>query len=355
MKRIKNFTNLREAKILDEADGRHRVAIQIIQPGESANGRIYESAMLAEAAPLYEGAKVYMDHPTRAESRDRPERSVRDLVGYLESVRPDMGAELVIVKHADEIMPLIRESIESGRDLVGVSHNALADVRVITQGGKRKEKVEAIRAVKSVDIVTEAAAGGKHKRILEGGKDMDFENVKELQEAYPELMESFKGEVVEELRESLREEIEGKVYGGKEKITEAQRKMESQFKQLSESITKLTEENTKLTATLEAKERDGVITAKLSESHLPEIAQARVRELVEAKTYETGEELVEALEAAVKSEKEYLSNVTEAGKVKGLGGSKDAGGSEPAAITEARKWLEEAIGVLEDEKKEGDK
>jgi hypothetical protein len=352
--RIESFTPLREAKILEEADGRHRVAIQIIRPGTSANGRIYESKMLAEASPLYEGAKVFMDHPTKSDAAQRPERSVRDLVGYLESVKPDMSAELVIVKHADEIVPLIRESIESGQDLIGMSHNALADVRVVTQGGKRREKVEAIRAVKAVDIVTEAAAGGKFKRILEGGNNMDFENVKELQEAYPELMESFKGEVVNELREGLREEIEGKVYGGKEKITEAQRKMEGQFKSLSESITKLTEENTKLTDALEAKERDGIITAKLSESKLPEIASARVRELVEAKTYESNEKLIEAVDAAVKSEKEYLSKVTEAGKVTGLGSGKDAGGTEAAAITEARKHLEEALGVL-DKEKEGDK
>lgn len=352
MKNLRNFCPLREAKILEEADGKARVAINIIQAGESANHRIYEAEMLAEASHLYEGAKVYMDHPTKAEDVQRPERSVRDLVGYLESVRPDMSAELVIVKHADEIMPLVHEAIEGNRDLIGLSHNVRADVSTVKgKGGKRTEKVEAIRAVKSVDIVTEAAAGGKFRKILEGGNDMDFENVKDLQEAYPELMESFREDVTKELRESLREEIESKVYGGKEKITEAQRKMDAQFKQLSEAMTKLTEENTKLTQTLEAKEREEVIGKALAESNLPDPAVARVRELVEAKTYESAEELVEAITAAVKSEKEYLSTVMEAGKIKGLGGSKTTS-EKPAAITEAQKVLEEAFGVLDEVKGE---
>lgn len=352
--KITNFVALREAKILEESESRSRIAIDIISPGESANGRIYEAKMLSEAYHLYEGAKVYLNHPTKQESIQRPERDIRELVGYLESVKPDMAAELVILKHQDVIMPLIKESIATGRDLIGLSHNVLADVSTAKgKGGRRKERVEAIRAVKSVDIVTEAAAGGKFKTILEGGSSMDYENVKELQEAYPELMDTFKKDVVEEVRESLREELKGQAYGGKDKIVEAQRKMETQFKSLEEAITKLTDENVKLTDALESKERDGIITGLLTESNLPEIAQARVREMVEAKDHESHEDLIAATEAAIKSEKEYLSTITESGRVKGLGGSKQTS-TEPAALTEARKELDAAFGVLEDEK-DGDK
>lgn len=200
------FTNLKEARVISSG-ARSRVAIQIIQPGMSANRHIYNPEVLAKAAPLYEGTRVYLNHPKR---NDLPERNIRDLVGYLENVRPDLNAELVIVKHQDEVIPLIRESIETGRDLAGLSHNVLAEVKTIrASDGRAAILVEAIRVVKSVDIVTEAAAGGKFKRILESSEMMDT-----LSEAAM-LMDALFGL--------------GPIADESEPVTEAQRKLDELF------------------------------------------------------------------------------------------------------------------------------
>ena len=345
MKELTHVASLREAKALEVGE-KPRYHVQVLEVDKlGANRRIYPRRVMEEAYPLYEGAKVYLDHPTKTEDTQRPERSVRDLVGYLENVGPDMSADLVVVNHKEEVCPLIDEAISTGRDLVGLSHNILGLTRIERQKDGPVQVVEAVGKVRSVDIVTEQAAGGRFREMLEGKEgNIMVETLEELKEAYPELLERYK----EELRENIREEVESRVYGDKEKMKEAKKRMEEKLNELKEAISARDAQIEKLAGQLARMERERVLEGKLAESNLPEVAKERLRSIVEGQ-YEDMEKFAEAVEAAIKSEKEYLSKVTEAGKVTGLGSPRQ---EDQAAglIQEAEKLLSEWMGVAKSEK-----
>lgn len=116
---------------------------------ESQNGRSYKPQALADAAKLYEGRPVNIDH---VEGR---RRSYRDRIGRLANIqlREDglYGDLLVNPKH-----PLTEQLLwdaENAPENVGLSHDAQG--RTVTRGGR--VIVESIQSVRSVDLVAEPA------------------------------------------------------------------------------------------------------------------------------------------------------------------------------------------------------
>lgn len=139
-----------------EVAGTYRVVL--VRPGWSENGRYYSQRVLAQALALFEGAKAYADHPSQQELRDRPERSVRDIIGYYGNVKQEPDGRLTATLHLVETAGWLRPLIEAG--LVGLSINALGHTRLGEAEGRRGQLVESIAKVTSVDVVTQAAAGG---------------------------------------------------------------------------------------------------------------------------------------------------------------------------------------------------
>ncbi len=119
---------------------------------QSHNGRSYPPETLAQAASLYEGRPVNVDH--RAEGS----RSYRDRIGRIQNVQTQSdglyGDLVVNPKHplAEQLFWDARHSPES----VGLSHDAQGKVR--RQG--RQVIVEEITAVQSVDLVADPATVG---------------------------------------------------------------------------------------------------------------------------------------------------------------------------------------------------
>lgn len=116
---------------------------------ESRNGRTYAPRALEEAAKLYEGKPVNVDHAVGAR------RSYRDRIGKLSAValRPDgLYADLIVnPKHplAEQLFWDAEHSPES----VGLSHDVTG--RTVVRGGR--VVVEAIEEVRGVDLVAEPA------------------------------------------------------------------------------------------------------------------------------------------------------------------------------------------------------
>lgn len=152
--RIRFGLSLREAALQPE---RRAVEVVCIRPGLSRNGNYYGEGALREALPLFEGARAYVDH---AEGQLR---SVRDLAGtYREARLDDDGAvrcTLAVARHQEWLWSLIRESVEEGSDLVGLSVDVSAQCREGEMEGRRCRIVERITALHSVDVITRAAAG----------------------------------------------------------------------------------------------------------------------------------------------------------------------------------------------------
>jgi len=201
-------TEMLEATTINQEKGIYEITL--IKEGlTSDKRRYYPRSVLESSVSLFEGTQAYADHPTKSEMKDRPERSIRDLIGVYESVRLDesngttsIKAQLKTLDSAQWVRPLLSMATESA-NMCGASIHA--DGTVIPKGSNGADLVESINSVFSTDIVTRPNAGGKVERLIasernEGGEEeMKIEDITidELTKANPELLEAVKKEVLE--------------------------------------------------------------------------------------------------------------------------------------------------------------
>ena len=145
--------------------GRRRVRV-IQGPRWGSSGYYTNEALDSAARVLAPGVKIYLDHPGRTEERDRPERSLRDLVGKIAGpiTREADGVYAVMetLPHWAEIV----ESLASDGDL-DMSIRAIASTSPGEAEGKRGLIIGEFAEFLSVDLVTEAGAGGRVMELIE--------------------------------------------------------------------------------------------------------------------------------------------------------------------------------------------
>lgn len=133
---------------------------------ESKNGRTYSDRAMQQAAGLYEGRKVNIDHMMREGS----ERPFRDVFGELRNVRMQDGAvygDLHFLK-SHPLAEQVCEAAERFPTQFGLSHDA--EGRTARQNGKLI--VESVIAVHSVDLVnTPATNAGLFESVKSTGKE----------------------------------------------------------------------------------------------------------------------------------------------------------------------------------------
>lgn len=120
---------------------------------DSRNGRRYTAEAINKAVNLYDGRKIYLDHPSR--DKAGVERSFRDWVGEARNpqARPDGIYGDVHLRTKTEYFEGIIEAAEKFPKAVGFSHVADGESRV--EGDT--EIIESITEVFSVDLVTDPA------------------------------------------------------------------------------------------------------------------------------------------------------------------------------------------------------
>ncbi len=189
-----------------------------------------EALMKAAADRIFEGKKLYVDHPSEFEEATRPERSVRDVGGYFENVqftvdqdRGQLSGDLVVLDGSsfDHSRTLIRESVKYSEkhegDLIGLSINANGDAsempfdeflkstrvpaavvpkieKARAQGATVVRVVKQIESAVSCDLVTEAGAGGRVIKMLEQEKTLMSKKIVEAEEKKTEAEEKKEGE-----------------------------------------------------------------------------------------------------------------------------------------------------------------
>jgi len=162
----------------------------------SKNGRRYTAEALKNGVDKYEGAKVYLDHPSEADEK-RGWRRIRDLAGKIENARFDgqkiRGDIRLINTDGGKLAFEIATSLP---DIAGMSHNAFGKYR--RENGV--EVVESIDKVVSVDVVTEPATNnGFYESDLNSNKgvqEMDYTQVTMvgLKEARKDLVDTLMNE-----------------------------------------------------------------------------------------------------------------------------------------------------------------
>jgi len=192
------------------AQVKNKFKVALIQEGlgNLRDGFYYSANAIESAITAFEGKKCYADHPSRSEDQDRPERSVRDIIGHFENVHVEenddgskaLCADLVILPDApyEWARSLVRQAVDysekyADKDFVGLSINASGDaealsvedfmkegnipesckpkiMKAIEEGLTQIRVVNTIRDAISTDLVTEAGAKGRVLEIMESEK-----------------------------------------------------------------------------------------------------------------------------------------------------------------------------------------
>lgn len=194
--------------------------------GNKVDRHFYSHELLQRIAQSFNGVKAYADHPSKTEESDRPERSIKDIVGYYHSPKfvevGGSGAIEAILKindgtSYDWAWDLVKEAVAySGKfkdkDLVGISINAYGSSHVVEMGNEVVNMVDDLTEVQSADIVTQAGAGGGFrlreavKRALTEGNLQGEHHMKDLLQKH--------GEGLQGLRSALKSDpAHEKAYG----------------------------------------------------------------------------------------------------------------------------------------------
>lgn len=170
---------------------------------ESRNGRSYLPEALAQAARLYEDAKVNVNHP---KGNPNAPRDYQDRMGMIRGVaiRPGdglFGDFYFNPKHA--MAEQLMWDAEHAPENVGFSHNVEARV------GRRGERVvvEAITRVQSVDLVADPATT---RGLFESAAPVETPpmlTLEDLNRDHPQLVESIRGQQAAEI-ERLQQEVD---------------------------------------------------------------------------------------------------------------------------------------------------
>ena len=171
---------------------------------ESRNGRTYLPEALAQAARLYEDAKVNVNHP---KGNPNAPRDYQDRIGMIRgvAVRPGdglFGDFYFNPKHvlAEQLM----WDAEHAPENVGFSHNVEARV------GRRGERlvVEAITRVQSVDLVADpATTRGLFESAAASAETPAALTLDDLNRDHPQLVESIRQQQAAEI-ERLQQEVD---------------------------------------------------------------------------------------------------------------------------------------------------
>ena len=287
-------------------------AIRVIAPGNGSSGHYPVEVLQRDGPKVFtKGLHVYWDHPTATEESDRPERSLRDLAGtltgdayYQEEGRTGPGL------YADvKFFSPYREAVEELAPHIGMSIRAAGKAKMGEIDGKRMPIIEQIMAAQSVDVVTQAGAGGQ---ILE-------------------LFESARSRAVHQAPTSHGGD------GNKEELREAQRardEAQAEATQLKEALaakdTQLNEAQAELNRLREGEilRESKALVAETLPAELPEITRKRLTEALGTNPVVVDGALDRdatkaAIEEAVKAEIAYLAEVTGSGRVHGMGATQE--------------------------------
>lgn len=248
---------------------------RLIESNVRGSSAYYPEEVLKRDAHLFsKGVHMYANHMSEAESFERPEGDVNNLVGVLESDAVFDGdglyADLKIFEHK-------KEWVKEIAPYIGLSIRAAGEVEESNEGPVLKK----FQKVLSVDLVTQAGAGGKFVSLTESAKPGLFESVEQ-----PNVKEEIM-DIPKELLEALDAQAQ---------------KQEALAEAVTALVTKLTEAD-KPEAPAEVDPLD--VAQKLAESGLSKEASARA-----LSAHKGGLELDEA----IKAEKDYVEQIAESAR-----------------------------------------
>ena len=341
------------------------IDLKLIAPGWGSSG-YYSAELLREDGPKAwaPGTHMYLDHPTESESKERPERSVKDLAGVIVSVpefrEKDAAGPGLYAKAS--VLPPYKDVIEALAPHIGVSICAHGSFSPGEAEGREGRIINHIAKGESVDFVTKPGAGGKVLALMEslrqkGSQDVPTSNVMNSNFVQVE------GSSALPTITTTTTAASGTFYipaGGTVSEGQTQEERDMELKEAQEQITTLQTEleeskETTTEATIRADRAEGALAileaqreaASLMENvSLPAAAKQRItaKVTINPKRAEDGtldkDALKEAVEVEKKIEADYIESIVGAGKVTDQGSKS----GEPVDDTKVKESLGHGLG-----------
>lgn len=325
---MNSFISLREAKYDPESG---EIEVVLIEAGTNPHKkRHYPVSTIQEAAPLFRGLKMYLNHPTKTEEKELPERDITKWASTLVESWADGGKAMGRVAVHDK---WLRERLADpvARQHIGLSIHTGGRISKGKIDGQEMEIVEKIVLQRSsgpasVDWVTEAGARGRVSRLLkesnneEDNMDLKSLDLATLKKERPDLIEAANRDVKESGANDQKDK----------ELKEAQA------------------ENARLKKESAIRDQKDKVAVLLKESNLPDAAKERVAREVNAVLIEDDVKLKEAVAAGVKSELEYISKFSGKGKIKVAGDSNQ----EKPLVESMQNELDARLGIEKKEEEE---
>lgn len=333
--------------------------VRIIAEGWGSSG-FYSKKILNKSAGLYKsGTKMFVNHASRAELKERPERDLNQLAAYFiedQATWQDNGIYGPGLYQTAKALPNYADFLKEAAPVIGVSHFVLGKTRIGEAGGKTGPIVESIDAVLSVDFVTQPGAKGSIGAIYESWINSDINSddethelqisetqgnnkmvdIKESGQISPEIVTESRGDWlarIESLREA--EKATQTLMRENDSLKAQIADKDNEINSLKESLAKEQEKNI-------LSEAAGYAAELVEKADIPDVAKDRIKaSLVKSATMKEGKLDTDALKALAESEIEYAKSLTGSrGTVKGMGSTNP----EPATVTmeESKKALLES-------------
>ncbi len=336
-----------------KADAAGTIPIKIIDAGWGSSGYYSREVLQAAAnARVYAaGLQMYWNHPSKSEEKERPERDLRDLAGVLteDAQWDEHGAKGPGLYSRAKVFSAYREHVAEMGPYIGLSHYVWGESKPGEAEGPKGDIITRIVAARSVDYVTVPGRGGAIAEAFRAaGPPLPTDEQKAAGESSMGETTSTPKLTLESLRkdhpdiyEAVRKEIENSAA-----MKEAQAQQEKKLAETEKTLEEAKAENARLKEALLLVEARTFVEAKVKASTLPEISKTRVAEALakdpvikDGKIDETA--YAAKIEAAIKSEAEYLANLG-AGKVSGMG----TGAPTEKTLEEAEKAFAERIKIF---------
>ena len=192
---------------LGKITGKKKWKARLIGVGRGSKALYTTEAMETAKVAFPAGTKVNADHMSWREKDERPEGSIKSIIGVIasEPVAESDGAYAEI-EFIDEWAP----KMEQIAPYVGLSIHAQVEWSEETEDGLPIVTAFVPYPLNSVDVVTEAGAKGKLLEVMESLSndiiDTDANNERKKKSMTPEEMKSLAALIVSEVTEALKPE-----------------------------------------------------------------------------------------------------------------------------------------------------
>lgn len=302
---VSRAETLREAVFIEavgEADS-GKWLIRVMRAGLSANGNLYQDAVLREAAPLFEGARVF--EKTDEQHIKGQGKAFGQLIGGLSGVKfvegssPDTGeihALFTLIEPAGAVATKLREAQVRGlAGLFGFSIDADGTAKTQLREGRKVRVATSITRVNSVDLIVEPAAGGELIRMVESVNPQEDRDMS--------------------LRQKMLDTIKDKAPAAYVKLNPETATDDDLEVAYREAVNTRGAEGSASTGGVEERirmvEARADMRAKVAGCNLPDAAKDRIRA-----DFERRERFVDVdVTTAIEAERSYLAKFAESGKV----------------------------------------